>query len=126
MEISGKSPVRRITKYVRKFDDMLGSPWAEVARRFEARRAQIVRVRMALAEWKGDRRQTEGDPDDLTMDELVETERILRVVALAVAETERVSGLYESIAMRVSAAEGKIESLIATIERPAGTANDRE
>ena len=126
MEISGKSAVRLIARYLRKLDDMLGSPWGEVARRFEARRAQIVRVRMALAEWKGDRRQTEGDPDDLTMDELVETERILRVVALAVAETERVSGLYESIAMRVSAAEGKIESLIATIERPAGTANDRE
>jgi hypothetical protein len=104
---------------------MLGSPWAEVARRFEARRAQIVRVRMALAEWKGDRRQTAGDPDDLTTEELVETERILRVAALAVAETERLSGLYESIVMRVSAVERKIESPASTTEKPAGTANDR-
>jgi hypothetical protein len=125
MEISGKSPVRRITKYVRKFDDMLGSPWGEVARRFEARRAQIVRVRMALAEWKGDRQQTAGDPDDLTTEELVETERILRVAALAVAETERLSGLYESVVMRVSAVERKIEPPASTIEKPAGTANDR-
>jgi len=124
MEIPDKSAVRRITKYVRKLDDMLGSPWAEVARRFESRRAQIVRVRMALAEWKGDRQQTEGDPDDLTTEELVEMERILRVAALAVAETERLSGLYESVAMRVSAVERKIESPASTIEKPAGTAND--
>jgi hypothetical protein len=105
---------------------MLGSPWGEAARRFEARRAQVVRVRIALAEWKGDRRATKGDPDDLTTEELVETERILRVAALAVAETERLSALYESVVMRVSAAEQKIESLTGTIEKPAGTENERK
>jgi hypothetical protein len=105
---------------------MLGSPWGEAARRFEARRAQVVRVRIALAEWKGDTRQLKGDPDDLTTEELVETERILRVAALAVAETERLSGLYESVAIRVSAAEQKIESLTGTIEKSAGTENERK
>ena len=124
MEISGKSAVRLIARYLRKLDDMLGSPWGEVARRFEARRAQIVRVRMALAEWKGDRRQTEGDPDDLTTEELTEIDGILRRVALEKAEMERLSGLYESAVIRVSAAEQKIEQLTKTLEKMTGTKSD--
>jgi hypothetical protein len=62
----------------------------------------------------------------LTTEELVETERILRVAALAVAETERLSGLYESVVVRVSAVERKIELLASTIEKPAGTADERK
>ena len=46
--------------------------------------------------------------------------------ALAVAETERLSGLYESVVIRISAAEQKIESLSGTIEKPAGTGNERK
>jgi hypothetical protein len=118
--------VRRITKYIRKLDDILGGPWAGIVRRLEARRAQIRRIRVALADWKKDRPQREGDLDDLTMQELVEIERILKVVALAEAEAERLSGLYESVVIRVSAAEQKIESLTGTIAGPAGTAKDRE
>ena len=124
--MSGESAVRRIARYLQRLDEILGGPWAVVVRHFEARRVQIRRVRMALAEWKGDTQQREGEPEDLTVEELVEIEKVLRVAALAGAETERLSGLYESVIIRVSAAEQKIESLASTIEKPAGTANGRQ
>jgi hypothetical protein len=126
MGMSGKSAVRRIARYLEKLDRIFGGPWAGVARQLEARRTEIRRIRMALADWRGGARQREGEPDHLTVQELVEIEKILRIAALAGAETERLSGLYESVAMRVSAAEQKIESLAETIETPAGTPNDRK
>jgi len=80
---------------------------------------------MALADWNSDMRQREGEPDDLGREELAQIERALKIAALAGAETERLSSFYESVAIRVSAAEQKIESLTATAERSAGSANDR-
>src|SRR4051794_18072408 len=103
---------------------MLGSPWGEAARRFQARRAQVVRVRMALAEWKGERRVTKGDPDDLTTEELVETERILGVAPLAGAETVRFSGFYKPVARRFSGFDKKTKFLPGPIEKRAGPKND--
>jgi hypothetical protein len=126
MEISGKGAVRQIARCLQKLDQILGGPWSATARHFEARRTEIRRVRIALADWRGGTWQQEREPDDLTVEELVEIEKILRISALASAETEHLSGLYESVMMRVSAAEGKIASLASTIEKAAGTANERK
>jgi hypothetical protein len=125
MEMSGKGAVRQIARYLQKLDQILGGPWAGIANRFEARRTEIRRVRMALADWSGGAPQGEAEPDDLTVEELVQIEKVLRTAALVNTESERLTGLYESIAMRVSAAEGKIESLASTLGKPAGTVDDR-
>ena len=93
-------------------------------RHLQARQVQIGRVRAALAELKQVARRKDGEPSDLTTEELTGIDAILRHAALERAEMERLSELYESAVIRVSAAEQKIERLTKTLEKMTGTKSD--
>jgi hypothetical protein len=93
-------------------------------RQLQARQVQIGRVRAALAELRKAGRQKDDEPSDLTTEELTEIDGILRHAALERAEMERLSELYESAVIRVSAAEQKIERLTKTLEKMTGTKSD--
>ena len=115
-----------ILKHLRQLDGKLGGVGTAFMRHLQARQVQIGRVRAALTELKQVARRKDGEPSDLTTEELTEIDGILRHAALEKAEMERLSGLYESAVIRVSAAEQKIEQLTKTLEKMTGTKSDAE
>jgi hypothetical protein len=111
-------------KHLRKLEGKLVVVGTAFMRHLQARQVQIGRVRAALVELKKVERRKDDEPSDLTTEELTGIDGILRRAALEKAEMERLSGLYESAVIRVSAAEQKIEQLTKTLEKMTGTKSD--